>query len=474
MTTRSLAFRLFVAAAAWVVVVLVVAGVVLSSVYQHATERSFDERLHVYLKTLVADIAGADVGDRTAPGAMGEPRFELPLSGWYWQINRLDKPASNGSKSLFEATLPSLDDQNTPGEPSGVREGYIKGPDDRRLRAVERLIDLGEDGRYRVTLAGPADEIDSAISDFQYSLLLTFTALGVGLLAAILLQVRFGLRPLSRISGALARMRTGEAAKLPPDLPDEIVPLARELDALVDANREVVERARTHVGNLAHALKTPLSVIANEAGTAPVSPLAEQVGRQVGVMRKQIDHHLQRARIAAAVSVVGTVTEIAPVIEGLVRAMEKIHAVKRLKIKVQVDPALRFRGEKQDIEEMTGNLIDNACKWAISEVMIRAEAFHLDGAMFARITIDDDGPGLSPEKRAEAGQRGKRLDETKPGTGLGLAIVQDLVSLYGGRFNLDEAPIGGLRAVLDIPALQGPVPTAGARPSSRSGEGATV
>ena len=194
----------------------------------------------------------------------------------------------------------------------------------------------------------------------------------------------------------------------------------------------------------------------------------------VGVMRKQIDHHLQRARIAAAVSVVGTVTEIAPVIEGLVRAMEKIHAVKRLKITVQVDPALRFRGEKQDIEEMTGNLIDNACKWAISEVMIRTEAFHLDGAMFARITIDDDGPGLSPEKRAEAGQRGKRLDETKPGTGLGLAIVQDLVSLYGGRFNLDEAPIGGLRAILDIPALQGPVPTAGARPSSRSGEGATV
>lgn len=457
MTTRSLAFRLFVAAAAWIVVVLVVAGVVLLSFYQHATERSFDERLHVYLKTLVADIAGADVGDRTAPGAMGEPRFELPLSGWYWQITRLDKPESNGSKSLFEATLPSLADLDIPAEPGGVREGYIKGPDDRRLRAVERLIDLGEDGRYRVTLAGAADEIDSDIADFQYALLLTFTALGVGLLAAIFLQVRFGLRPLSRISGALAAMRAGQATKLPPDLPDEIVPLARELDALVDANREVVERARTHVGNLAHALKTPLSVIANEAGSAPHSPLVEQVDRQVAIMRTQIDHHLQRARIAAAVSVVGTVTEIAPVIDGLVRAMEKIHAVKRLKISTQVDPSLRFRGEKQDIEEMTGNLIDNACKWAIGEVAIRAEPLQIDGAVFARITIDDDGPGLSPEKRVEASQRGKRLDETKPGTGLGLAIVQDLVSLYGGRFAMDEAPIGGLRAVLDVPALQGRV-----------------
>lgn len=457
MTTRSLAFRLFVAAAAWVVVVLLVAGILLVSFYQHATERSFDERLHVYLKTLVADLAGADVGDRTAPGALGEPRFELPLSGWYWQINRLDKPDANSSKSLFEAVLPSLADLNIPAEPGGVREGYIKGPDDRRLRAVERQIDLGEDGRFRVTVAGPADEIDAAIADFQQALLMTFGLVGAGLVGSILLQVRFGLRPLKRISGALAQMRAGHAAKLPPDLPDEIVPLARELDALVDANREVVERARTHVGNLAHALKTPLSVVANEAGAAPDSPLSDQVRRQVVIMRTQIDHHLKRARIAAAVSVVGTVTEIGPVVDGLVRAMDKIYAPKRLKVTAQIDPSLRFRGEKQDIEEMTGNLIDNACKWAIDEVGIRIDPVQVEGAVFARITIDDDGPGLSPEKREEAGQRGKRLDETKPGTGLGLAIVQDLVSLYGGRFSLDEAPQGGLRAVLEVPALQSAV-----------------
>ncbi|MDQ0394543.1 ATP-binding protein [Labrys monachus] len=457
MTTRSLAFRLFVAAAAWVVIVLLVAGIILVSFYQHATERAFDERLHVYLKTLVADIAGADMGDRTAPGALGEPRFELPLSGWYWQITRLDKPESNGSKSLFEATLPSLADLGVPAEPGGVREAYIKGPEDLRLRAVERLIDLGEDGRFRVIVSGPADEIDAEIADFQYALLLTFSLLGVGLVASILLQVRFGLRPLTRMSAVLAQMRAGQAAKLPPDLPDEIVPLARELDALVDANREVVERARTHVGNLAHALKTPLSVIANEAASAPPGPLSEQVRRQVTVMRTQIDHHLQRARIAAAVSVVGTVTEIAPIVDGLVRAMEKIYAVKRLKIASHVDPSLRFRGEKQDIEEMVGNLVDNACKWAIGSVDVHAELFQRTGAAFVRLTIDDDGPGLSAEKRVEAGQRGTRLDETKPGTGLGLAIVQDLVSLYGGHLILDEAPLGGLRAVLELPALQGAV-----------------
>lgn len=461
MTTRSLAFRLFVSAAAWIMVILLITGVVLVSIYRQAAEKSFDGQLQFYLRTLVADIADLDVGDRTAPSNFNDPRFEQPLSGWYWQITRLDKPESNGSKSLFEAVLPSLEDLKVPAHPEGFYQGYMNGPDDKgtgtgqRLRALERMIYLGDDGTYRVTVAGPADEIDNDIAYFEYALFLTFVALAVGLLAATFVQVRFGLRPLNRISRVLAEMRAGRAMKLPPNLPDEIVPLAREIDALVDANRQVVERARTHVGNLAHALKTPLSVIANEASSSPNNPLAEQVERQAVVMRRQIDHHLKRARIAAAVSVVGTVTEIVPVVDGLVRAMEKIHAVKRLKIATQIDPSLRFRGEKQDIEEMTGNLIDNACKWAIAEVAIRAEPIQIDGAVFARITIDDDGPGLSPEKRAEVGQRGKRLDETKPGTGLGLAIVQDLVSLYGGRFELDEAPIGGLRAVLDVPALQG-------------------
>jgi len=315
-----------------------------------------------------------------------------------------------------------------------------------------RLIDLGDDGRYRITVAGPADEIDLEIAAFQQALLTTFALVGVGLLAAIFLQVRFGLRPLKRMSDTLAAIRAGRAVKLPPDLPDEITPLARELDALVDANREVVERARTHVGNLAHALKTPLSVVANEAGAAPGSLLAEQVTRQVAIMRTQIDHHLQRARIAAAVSVVGTLTEVRPLIEGLVRAMEKIHAVKRLKIETVLDPALFFRGERQDLEEMAGNLIDNACKWAVERVVVTVKAVTDEAAVRALIIIDDDGPGLSPEKRAEVGQRGKRLDETKPGTGLGLAIVRDVAEIYGGTVALDESEdLGGLLVRLSLP-----------------------
>jgi signal transduction histidine kinase len=453
MTARSLAFRLFASAAAWVIGVLLVAGILLVSYYQHATENAFDERLHVYLKTLVADLANRAVGDRTAPGALGEPRFELPLSGWYWQINRLDKPDSNASKSLFEAYLPSLESLDVPAQPGGVREAYFAGPDGRRLRAVERLIDLGEDGRYRVLVAGPADEIDTEIRQFVQALLLTFTFLGVGLVGATMLQVRFGLHPLKRMSATLAAIRAGRAEKLPPDLPSEIAPLARELDALVDSNRQIVERARTHVGNLAHALKTPLSVIANEAATASDETMRERLAHQVEVMRLHIDHHLQRARIAAAVSVVGSVTDAAPVIEGLARAMEKIHHDKGLSIDLAIEGMPKFRGERQDLEEMVGNLVDNACKWAESRVGIGVALGERDDKPVLSVVIDDDGPGLAPDRLSEVGRRGRRLDETKPGTGLGLSIVTDLVALYGGIFTLTEAPGGGLRAGLELPAV---------------------
>jgi signal transduction histidine kinase len=455
MTTRSLAFRLFAAAAAWVVAVLLVAGVILASYYQHATENAFDERLHVYLKTLVADLANRAVGERAAPGALGDPRFELPLSGWYWQISRLDKPDTNASKSLFEAYLPSLEGLRVPSQPGGVREAYFAGPDGRRLRAVERLIDLGEDGRYRIMVAGPADEIDAEIVAFEQALLLTFALLGIGLVGATVLQVAFGLRPLKRMSATLAAIRAGRAEKLPPDLPDEIAPLARELDALVDSNRQVVERARTHVGNLAHALKTPLSIIANEAAAGAGAPASDKLLQQVAVMRTQIDHHLQRARIAAAASIVGTVTDVVPVIEGLIRAMEKIHHAKGLKISLAVDDTPRFRGERQDLEEMMGNLVDNACKWATSTVDVAVRPYERSDQSFLVVVIDDDGPGLAPNLRARVGHRGQRLDETKPGTGLGLSIVTDLVALYGGTFFLAEAPSGGLRAMLELPAVSG-------------------
>jgi len=238
------------------------------------------------------------------------------------------------------------------------------------------------------------------------------------------------------------------------DFPVEIAPLARETNALIDANREIVERARTHVGNLAHAIKTPLSVIVNEATAHSADPFATKILEQADVMRDQVAHHLERARIAARLTVIATITEVAPVIEALRRTMEKIHRDRDIAIEVASDEKAKFRGERQDLEEMAGNLVDNACKWAASRVFIGVSveppAEH-GAAQMLRIIVDDDGRGLSAEERAQVSRRGQRLDESKPGSGLGLSIVVDLAALYGGTFSLGRAPIGGLRAELLLP-----------------------
>jgi signal transduction histidine kinase len=457
MRLNSLALRLFFSATAVTVVILVVTGIVLSSLYRDGVERSFDRRLGVYLKTLVADVAAPEEGEKFTQ-SLGEPLFELPLSGWYWQVTKLStaKPEVRSSRSLWDAGLPHLEDLNVPTGPDGTRKRYVPGPEDQRLRLVERTVDLGEDGRYLVAVAGDAQEVDDETQSFDRAIEITFGVLAIVLLLTTMFQVRFGLAPLKRISAGLAAIRSGSAERLVGKFPEEIAPLARETNALIDSNKEIVERARTHVGNLAHALKTPLSVIVNEASARGDDPLAVKVREQATVMRDQVQRHLERARIAARATVVGTVTEVAPVVTALARTMEKIHRDRGIAIDVELTPETRFRGERQDIEEMVGNLVDNACKWAQSRVAIevlaaRADATQANGTL--RVVVDDDGPGLSPSERERVqARRGNRLDETKPGSGLGLSIVADLASLYGGALTLGTAPIGGLRAELVLPA----------------------
>jgi signal transduction histidine kinase len=265
-------------------------------------------------------------------------------------------------------------------------------------------------------------------------------------------QVRFGLAPLKRISEALAAIRAGTAERLEGRFPVEIAPLARETNALIDANREIVERARTHVGNLAHALKTPLSVVVNEAAGRE-DALATKVAEQASIMRDQIARHLERARLAARLKVVASITSVAPVVAALTRTMEKIHQGRGIAIDLDPPADVRFHGERQDLEEMVGNLIDNACKWAQMRVSVEVVAERRDGAAIVRIIIDDDGPGLNAAQRDQVARRGLRLDETKPGSGLGLSIVRELAALYGGNLQLGNAPIGGLRAELVLPAV---------------------
>ncbi len=456
MRANSLAFRLFLWATGWTVVILIVTGVVLSSLYRHAVERAFDRRLDVYLRTLVADVASPEEGNDKFPQSIGEPLFELPLSGWYWQVTRLDtpEPEVRSSRSLWDSNLPRLPNAEAGASASGgYRQGYAVGPEDVRLRLVERNIDLGDDGRYLIAVAGDASEIDNETLSFDRVIGATFAALAIALLLTTALQVRFGLAPLKRISESLAAIRSGRAERLEGKFPVEIDPLARETNALIDANREIVERARTHVGNLAHALKTPLSVLVNEAAARADDSLAQKVREQTEIMRDQVARQLERARLAARFTVVGTLIDVPPAVTALARTMEKLYRARDIAIAVDLPEHAYFRGEQHDLEEMIGNLVDNACKWAQARIAIEVVADRPADAdkWRVRIIVDDDGPGLSPSEREQVALRGQRLDESKPGSGLGLSIVVELAGLYGGVLTLGTAPIGGLRAELALP-----------------------
>jgi signal transduction histidine kinase len=316
------------------------------------------------------------------------------------------------------------------------------------------VIDSVERGdnapKYSIIVAGPVDWLESRVANFLTRLAIALFLTGLGLVTVTLFQVRFGLLPLRRIEQGLADVRSGKAEKLEGELPAEIEPLQQELNALIASNQEIIDRARTQVGNLAHALKTPLAVITNEA-REDKGPLGTKVAEQAEIMRDQVSHYLDRARVAARIGVIGRATPVLDVLEPLTRALERIHRDRAIALTLQCPSDLRFAGERQDLEEILGNLCDNACKWARSSVSVTAQAAAGRKGRIA-IAIEDDGPGLTPEQRARIGKRGVRLDESKPGSGLGLSIVTDLVQSYRGSLSLDQSARGGLRVDLDLPS----------------------
>jgi len=457
MQASSLARRLFVLAALWSALSLAAAGFVLVTVYRGSVERSFDDRLAVYLKTLVGALASQADGAGTfrQPDNLGEARFELPLSGWYWVVRRAaDGRVLVTSPSLTGEVLRLPSDEGTVPDHDRILRAYVEGPDGQRLRILERAVDFDGRDLYRLAVAGNAGDLEADISGFSWRTALLLAVVGFGLVISTVVQVRLGLAPLGRMRDALFRIRAGEAERLEGAFPAEIAPLADELNALIQANREATERARTHVGNLAHALKTPISVLLNEA-RASEAPIAPHVVEQVELMRDHVEHHLERARLAAQRRVIGVVTEVTPVVERLIRAMRRIHDSAAVTIAVEVEPGIRFRGEREDLEEALGNLVDNACKWAEGFVEVAVHMAPAGGTdrRFFVVLVDDDGPGIDLAGRSEALKRGHRLDEKVPGSGLGLAIVTELAALYGGEFALERSPLGGLRCRLVLPAL---------------------
>ena len=459
MRFNSLAFRLIATSAAWLAVVLPIAGYIIFKLYGEDVQASFDQRLEKLVNSIAVDALLSGGSEPVAPLNRYEPLFEETHSGWYWQIKPLDDPAALQlvSASLATATLPSPYEAKIAPDRMGQRWMNTKGPLGEPIRVIEVVDTKGHQEnapRYSVTVAGPMAWLESRNRNFRNRLTIALALTGLGLVTATLFQVRFGLLPLQRIEKGLAAIRSGDAVRLEGNLPGEIEPLQNELNALIQSNQDIIERARTQVGNLAHALKTPLAVIINEA-REDKGALGSKVAEQADIMRDQITLYLDRARMAARAGVIGRATEVKPVLEAIVRALERINRERDIRIEMDCQQGAKFQGERQGLEEMAGNLLDNACKWARSRVALSIRVEPEAGDRVARrlvLTVGDDGPGLPADQRAKLGKRGLRLDETKPGSGLGLSIVSDLAQQYRGRLVLGESPLGGLEVRLELPA----------------------
>ena len=450
----SLVRRLVILAAAWSLAVLAAAGVALSLFFSQAVMARFDDGLEETVNGLVASVP-VEKGLIAAP-PVTDARFGRAFSGAYWQIVTAEGSGPGQmvrSRSLWDHALDLPAEQQaalarTPGE---IVHYNSVGPLEKPLRvaAMQARLD-GVAAPVIIMAAADRTPVNRDVRAFDTTTAVALVLLGAGLIAAVVVQVRVGLQPLFALRREVTAVRTGRSERIEGRYPSELEPLAAELNALMAHTQEVVERQRTHVGNLAHALKTPLSVMLTEASQQG-GPLAEVVTRQAQTMGQHVDHHLRRARAAARTQGQGESTPVAPVVEDLARTLEKIFRGELAEIEWACPEDLRFRGERQDLLEIAGNVMENACQWCVGRVRVTAAP---DGLRHFVLTVEDDGPGLPPEKRSEVLRRGARLDERTPGSGLGLAIVDELTRAYGGSITLGAAALGGLEAVIRLPRAE--------------------
>lgn len=453
---RSLAFRVIAFSTVWAILAFALIFTVISSLYRQTSERGFDSLLSAHLFNLIGSVGVSDSGTLTGGPDLGDLRFSEPESGWYWSV----EPVSKGlvgqlrSSSMTEPIAsPSADE--VPFNAEFQRHYRVAGIGGEELEVFESEFVLDSQnriGRFRVM--GNRTELEDEISGFEWRLFTYLSLFGFGMIAINAIAILLGLQPLTRVRNALAMVREGTAQRLTGRFPAEIQPLANETNALIENNRRIVERSRTQVGNLAHSLKTPLAVMLNE-GRALGGAKGQLIADHAAAMQMQIDHYLQRARVAAQRESVVYRTPVAPLLQRMVRVMDKLSRGATFSLNLPATEVV-FAGEREDLEEVVGNLLENAMKWAHSAVKVSVETAAPVAEEPPRfsILIEDDGPGIPEEKAREALQRGKRLDETKPGTGLGLAIVADLVKEYGGTLRLERSEMGGLKAIVELRGVQ--------------------
>lgn len=446
----SLAGRLMLTSALWSALALILAGWMLTALYTASLVRSFDERILVYEKTLAGVVATTAEDAAPAPDNMGEPRFGRFQSGWYWMVS---DAATGETVAASLSLIGEMLDLPLPPSSGAVVTSDAADWSGRPLRVVAQRIFLSSGRSYNLTVTGSLSALDDEISTFRFQVFATLAIFAFGLVMASVLQVRFGLRPLASMSRSLAAIREGRAERLEGAWPREIAPLARELNALIEANGAIVERSRSQVGNLAHALKTPLAVVLNEA-RAEGGTFADKVIEQVGVMRSEVERYLDRTRLAADRKIVGAKADVVRSVEGLARVMRRAHPDRVISVDVSPDVmGVAARIERRDLEEAIGNLADNACKFGREQIQIDVGIERGGDEAMVLIAIHDDGPGLPAEDFAVALGRGKRFDETVPGSGIGLAVAAEIIETYGGRISLGTPALSGLTVAVRLPMV---------------------
>lgn len=439
----SLTRRMAGIAALWIFLLLVGGGLALDRVLNSAITRNFDIQGEYVLTAMIASAEIGPDGEVRFNRPLGDQRFLEPYSGLYWQVTGRGFDPFR-SRSLWDRALVV---------PPAHRDDEVhiydsKEMPDEPLRILERDVRLpGSAVIWRFQVGQSRRGLDDQIAILRRTLVRSFALLGLGLIVMSVIQAAYGLWPLRQLRRDIAKVKSGEASRVANEkLPNEVAPIVEELNDLLAHNERQAEEARRHAGNLAHALKTPLTVIMNEA-TARSADLTETVVREATTMRRQVDHHLARARAVGRRGAAQSRSEVFPSLKAVERAMARMH--RHVTVDLAGDKTAAVRVERQDLDEMIGNLIENAAKYGQGRVFVTVER----AGNFIELLVEDDGPGIPAADRAKVVERGARLDTGKPGTGLGLAIVRDVVEIYGGTITLEESEdLGGLLVRLRLPA----------------------
>ena len=449
---KSLTLRAIALSTLWAAISLAAIATVIIALYRDTNDRNFANLLNANLSNLVASASVDENGKLTGNPDLGDLNYTEPRSGWYWSVEPVTPTVTGGlmSWSLSDGAIPAADTKIVPFDKNFRRTYNAPGLDGETLEISETEVEMNSaDKIARFRVMGNRSQIDAEVSQFSRKLYLYLALFGLGSIAVNALAILVGLNPLRSARESLRLIREGKAHRLDGAFPPEIAPLAMEMNALIDNNRRIVERSRTQVGNLAHSLKTPLAVISNE-GQALGGKQGAVVVEQAGAMQQQIQHYLQRARIAAQRDSVVFRAPISPILTRMQRVMQKLNPQKTFEF-TPPEAEIVFGGEAADLEEIIGNLLENAAKWGRKRVEIKAGAVTKSSTPMFFIEISDDGAGLTRQQMESGIKRGKRLDESKPGTGLGLSIVSDTVREYGGTLEMDKALLGGLAVTITLP-----------------------